>query len=320
MCAFMYLQEVLGKQIQKPLLLFLDSDITLDRLAIAHFVYEITERNNCEALTGLITISSGGFLENLQNVEYIDSQVLHRGTESTLGGVSCLPGALAMLRFESLRLVSTEYFAQRPATTPFSYARRSLGEDRYLTELLLQSDPKPHRIGFAVAARCQTTGCETLSSLMKQRRRWFLGTVSNEVSGLTTWKLWKTLPRLQLLQLMLSVRNAPLFLYLAIAEIALGEHNQLMWLSIGGLAAIQIPIWITVTYVGITTGRGILPALYFPLYAALLPLAGFAFEIYGIMTFRRRSWGGPRADNENGAAYAADDEFSLEADSVGIRV
>lgn len=173
MCAFMYLQDAVDDQMAKPLLLFLDSDIVVDRWAVAQFVYELHDRERCEALTGLITVSDGGggVLSALQNCEYIDSQVLHRGMESTLGGVSCLPGAMSMIRFESLRLVSTEYFAMRKAKTSLGFARRSLGEDRYLTTLLLESDARSHRVGFAIAARCSTIGCTTLAELMKQRRK-----------------------------------------------------------------------------------------------------------------------------------------------------
>ena len=68
-----------------------------------------------EALTGLITCktsNSTNLWKLLQDTEYIESQMLQRTTEDYLGSVSCLPGALTMIRFESLQSVASHYFNQ----------------------------------------------------------------------------------------------------------------------------------------------------------------------------------------------------------------
>jgi hypothetical protein len=294
LCAFVYLQELFDNEIEKPLLFLMDSDVTLHRFAIAHFVYEMISRPFCEALTGLITIDADGFLCTLQNCEYIDSQLLHRSTESVLGGVTCLPGAMAMIRFESLRLVASEYFSQLPAENSINFAKRSLGEDRYLTSLLLESNPMSHRIGFSVAAKCKTDGCSNFVDLLRQRRRWFLGTISNEVAMLSRLKLWQRLPGLQIFQLFLSLRNAPLFAYLVLAEMLNSNVNPAVWKVLVIITCVYIPIWLIVSYVSISMQKNLKAVLIFPVYAFLMPLFGAIFELYGIATCRQRTWGGPR--------------------------
>ena len=106
MKAFQYLNTKWRSSKEKPLLLFIDSDIELDRYAINYFTYDINRHTGLhrEALTGLITCKTAGtysLIKVLQDTEYIESQLLQRNTEDYLGSVSCLPGALTMVRFES---------------------------------------------------------------------------------------------------------------------------------------------------------------------------------------------------------------------------
>ena len=108
MKAFEHLDSKWSSSVEKPLLLFIDSDIELDMYAINYFVYDLNRHAGLhrEALTGLITCKTAGtysLIKVLQDTEYIESQVLQRNTEDYLGSVSCLPGALTMVRFESLK-------------------------------------------------------------------------------------------------------------------------------------------------------------------------------------------------------------------------
>lgn len=175
MFAYKYLVDRYGSYQNKPYLLFIDSDIQLDPYAINYFIYDLTNGKYREALTGLITCKTAdtyNFLKVLQDTEYIESQMMQRTTEDYLGSVSCLPGALTMVRFESLQEVANEYFNQMNAKDSFDFARCHLGqlqtgfdsrwrlllttatgEDRYFTHLLMEKRPSQYRIGFCSAAR-----------------------------------------------------------------------------------------------------------------------------------------------------------------------
>ena len=118
-----------------------------------------------------------------------------------------------MVRFESLKSVAGTYFNNMNADGNVDFARTHLGEDRYLTHLLMESRPEKHRIGFCAAAKCKTEACEGFFSLMKQRRRWYLGTMTNEIYMLTSPVIWSQFPALNVLMAVSAIKNGPLFIY-----------------------------------------------------------------------------------------------------------
>lgn len=142
MSAYNYLNSQLcDGPVKNSLLLFIDSDIQLDPNAISYFVNDMNLQKNRggaprDALTGLITCKTartGNFWKVLQDTEYIESQLLNRNTENYLGSVTCLPGALTMVRFESLEAVAPLYFDKLETNDSLDFQRCHLGEDRYLT-------------------------------------------------------------------------------------------------------------------------------------------------------------------------------------------
>jgi chitin synthase len=297
MKAFEYLDAKYSKVETPPLLLFIDSDIELDRYAINHFVYELNRHAGVkrEALTGLITCKTAGtysIIRVLQDCEYIESQMMARNTEDYLGSVSCLPGALTMVRFNVLKRVAKTYFSEMEASDNVDFARCHLGEDRYLTHLIMESRKEKHRIGYCLAAKCKTEACEDFRTLLKQRRRWYLGTLANEIFMLTSPILWRQFPALNFLVSLQALKNGPLFLYVFISESLLGKGTLL---TIGFAVLIFGPIWLFVSAFGISINRKKVIWAY-PLIVLSLPIMSAMFQIYGMITFRTRTWGGPRAN------------------------
>lgn len=93
-------------------ILFIDSDCILDKVCIQNFMYEMElkpgSRQNMLAMTGVITSTTEkhSLITLLQDMEYIHGQLFERSVESGCGSVTCLPGALTMLRFSAFRKVS----------------------------------------------------------------------------------------------------------------------------------------------------------------------------------------------------------------------
>jgi hypothetical protein len=58
-------------------------------------------------------------------------------------------------------------------------------------------------------------------------------------------------------------------------------------------------MWVLIAIAGMRLGKGFRPALTVPIYIVLMPILGVMFELYGIATFNRRQWGGPRSDDEH---------------------
>ena len=126
-------------------LLFIDSDCILDKHAIQNFMLDMElkpgSRRNMLAMTGVITSTTAKntLITLLQDMEYIHGQLFERTVESGCGAVTCLPGALTILRFSAFRRMSQYYFADKAEQCDdlFDYGKCHLGEDRWLTHLFM---------------------------------------------------------------------------------------------------------------------------------------------------------------------------------------
>lgn len=96
-------------------------------------------KHNKIAMTGVITATTekNSLLTLLQDVEYIHGQLFERSVESACGAVTCLPGALTILRFSAFRKLAKFYFADKAEQCDdlFDYGKCHLGEDRWVGQL-----------------------------------------------------------------------------------------------------------------------------------------------------------------------------------------
>lgn len=202
------------EELENSLLFFIDSDIQLKSDALWQFVRHMDiKKKNC--LTGMITCVTSenpSFLSYYQDIEYVSGQIFWRNMEDRLGATSCLPGAFTILRWTSFDSIADDYFSKTTYSDNFEYQRFYLGEDRYLTHLLMEREP--WKMGFCESARCKTEAPDTLMGLLKQRRRWFLGHISNDTWMISSLSLWKTYPLLTLFNFLNNSRNTSIYIYL----------------------------------------------------------------------------------------------------------
>ncbi|KIL86471.1 hypothetical protein FAVG1_10301 [Fusarium avenaceum] len=106
--------------------------------------------------------------------------------ESLFGSVTCLPGCFTMYRIKS-------YDGKKPIVVSDAVLQDysicdvdtlhlknllSLGEDRYLTTLMIKHFPRMW-LKFLPEAQCQTVAPESWKVLLSQRRRWINSTIHN---------------------------------------------------------------------------------------------------------------------------------------------
>lgn len=128
----------------------------------------------------------------MQVYEYFISHNLSKAFESLFGCVTCLPGCFSMYRVFSSQtgkplFVSNsivEAYATMEIDTLHMKNLLSLGEDRYLTTLLLKHHGK-YKMKFLPSARAWTVAPETWAVFLSQRRRWINSTVHNLVELLS---------------------------------------------------------------------------------------------------------------------------------------
>ncbi|KAL0581503.1 hypothetical protein V5O48_000561 [Marasmius crinis-equi] len=148
----------------------------------------------CADDSGIIGICGETKLDNeesswttmIQVYEYYISHHLSKAFESLFGSVTCLPGCFTLYRIRtadkgrpiiiSNRII--DEYAEPNVDTLHKKNLFSLGEDRFLTTLLMKHFPS-YKTKFTPDAIARTIAPESWRVLFSQRRRWINSTVHN---------------------------------------------------------------------------------------------------------------------------------------------
>ncbi|KAI8596496.1 chitin synthase-domain-containing protein [Dissophora ornata] len=126
----------------------------------------------------------------IQVFEYYISHHLSKAFESIFGGVTCLPGCFCMYRIKAPKGPNrhwvpvlanpdiVEHYSENVVDTLHKKNLLLLGEDRYLTTLMLRTFPK-RKMMFVPQAVCKTQVPTSFAVLLSQRRRWINSTIHN---------------------------------------------------------------------------------------------------------------------------------------------
>ncbi|OCK74165.1 glycosyltransferase family 2 protein [Lepidopterella palustris CBS 459.81] len=282
--------------------LFIDSDCILDKVCIQNFMYEMElkpgSKKNMLAMTGVITSTTekNTLITILQDMEYIHGQLFERSVESGCGAVTCLPGALTILRFSAFRKMAKYYFADKAEQCDdlFDYGKCHLGEDRWLTHLFMIGAKERYQIQMNTGAFCKTEAVQSYRSLLKQRRRWFLGFITNEVCMLTDIRLWKRYTVLCIVRFMQNTIRTTALLFFIMVISLLTTSQKIKQLPVGFIAISLGLNWVLMLYFGAKLGR--YKIMLYPIMFIINPFFNWLYMVYGIFTAGQRTWGGPRAD------------------------
>lgn len=311
---FLLIDKIYKRYLQRKddlFILFIDSDCILDPVCIQNFMYDMElkpgNKHNMLAMTGIITscTNKNSFLTLMQDMEYVHGQLFERSVESGCGAVTCLPGALTLLRFSAFRNMAKFYFSNRAEECEdlFDYAKTHLGEDRWLTHLFMLGAKDRYQIQLSTSAFCKTEAVQTFRSLLKQRRRWFLGFITNEVCMMTDARLWRKYPMLCLLRFMtVTIRTTALLFLVTVIAVATTSSRveRLPWEFMCISCGLN---WLLMLYFAVKLHRW--KAVLYPIMFMLNPFMNWIYMVYGVFTAGQRTWGGPRAD-----AGAADAKVS----------
>jgi chitin synthase len=122
----------------------------------------------------------------MQVYEYFISHHLAKAFESLFGSVTCLPGCFCMYRIRTptkstpLLIANNiiDEYSENRVDTLHKKNLLHLGEDRYLTTLMLKHFPN-YKMTFTPDAQCRTNVPDQWKVLLSQRRRWINSTVHN---------------------------------------------------------------------------------------------------------------------------------------------
>ncbi|KEY67511.1 hypothetical protein S7711_02431 [Stachybotrys chartarum IBT 7711] len=174
------------------IVLMVDADTKVFPDSLTHMVSAMVKDPEIMGLCGETKIANkrDSWVTAIQVFEYFISHHLAKSFESVFGGVTCLPGCFCMYRIKAPKggqnywvpiLANpdiVEHYSENVVETLHEKNLYLLGEDRYLTTLMLRTFPKRKQI-FVPQAVCKTTVPDKFMVLLSQRRRWINSTIHN---------------------------------------------------------------------------------------------------------------------------------------------
>ncbi|KAI8319291.1 hypothetical protein GQ54DRAFT_293074 [Martensiomyces pterosporus] len=236
----------------------------------------------------------------IQVYEYFISHHMAKAFESLFGSVTCLPGCFCMYRLRTGRgmplIISKNVvndYSENHVDTLHKKNLLSLGEDRYLTTLMMKYFPQ-YKMTFTADAKCKTTAPDTWSVLLSQRRRWINSTVHNlvelvflpEMCGFCCFSMRFVvfIDLLGTLTMPCTLFYLAYLAYLAISKIAdIGYISLILIAAIYGLQAIIFVLKRQWQHIG-----------WMVIYLLAYPLWSFFIPIYAFWHMDDFSWGNTR--------------------------
>lgn len=174
------------------IVLMVDADTKVFPDSLTHMVSAMVKDPDIMGLCGETKIANkrDSWVSAIQVFEYFISHHLSKAFESVFGGVTCLPGCFCMYRIKAPKGAQNywvpilanpdivEHYSENVVDTLHKKNLLLLGEDRYLTTLMLRTFPKRKQI-FVPQAVCKTTVPDKFMVLLSQRRRWINSTIHN---------------------------------------------------------------------------------------------------------------------------------------------
>lgn len=284
-------------------ILMVDSDTEVMDHSLNHLVSAMLHDARIMGICGETALSNEkqSWTTMIQVYEYYISHYLAKAFESLFGSVTCLPGCFCMYRIrtpvKNEPLIISPYvvndYAENHVDTLHKKNLLSLGEDRYLTTLMMKHFPQ-YKMKFTPYAMCRTVAPDKWQVLLSQRRRWINSTVHNlmevallpDLCGFCCFSM-----RFVVLVDLIGTLTLPVsfgyFVYLIYVMAAkAGPFPTLAMGMLAGLYALQVLIFILKRqwqHIG-----------WMIFYLLALPVYSFALPIYSFWHFDDFSWGNTR--------------------------
>jgi len=263
--------------------------------------------------------------------EYYISHHLTKAFESMFGGVTCLPGCFSMYRIKAPKGDSgywvpilanpdiVEHYSENVVNTLHKKNLLLLGEDRYLTTLMLKTFPKRKNM-FCPQAVCKTVVPDTFRVLLSQRRRWINSTIHNLAELVLVRDLCGTfcfsmqfVVGMELAGTLVLPAAIAFTLYLVISSIIPGGPNTtipLVLLAIVlGLPGLLI----------VVTSRKVAYIGWMLVYLLSLPIWNGVLPAYAFWHFDDFSWGQTRKVQGEAEADTGDKEGEFDSTHIVMK-
>ncbi|KAJ2777751.1 hypothetical protein H4R18_004983 [Coemansia javaensis] len=241
----------------------------------------------------------------IQVFEYYIAHHQSKAFESVFGGVTCLPGCFCMYRIKAPKgqhgywvpiLANpdiVEHYSENVVETLHDKNLLLLGEDRYLSTLMLRTFPK-RKMMFVPSAVCKTIVPDGFKVLLSQRRRWINSTVHNLMELVLVNDLCGTFclsMQFMIFMDLVGTVALPAAIVFTLYIIVLSTFTRpVPWLPLALLAAI---LGLPAVLIGLTS-RKLVYIGWMLIYLLSLPVWNFVLPTYAYWHFDDFSWGQTR--------------------------
>ncbi|KAG0238319.1 Chitin synthase, class 3 [Actinomortierella wolfii] len=296
------------------IVLMVDADTKVYPDSLTRMIAAMAHDHEIMGLCGETKIANKtqSWVSMIQVFEYYISHHMSKAFESMFGGVTCLPGCFCMYRIKAPKGPNgywvpilanpdiVEHYSENVVDTLHKKNLLLLGEDRYLSTLMLRTFPK-RKMMFVPQAICKTVVPDTFKVLLSQRRRWINSTIHNLLELVLVRDLCGTFCfSMQFVIFMELVGTVVLpaaisfTIYVAVLSIyrAVSQDYSIPDTTIP-LILLAIILGLPAVLIGLTSRKMIYVAWMF-VYLASLFIWNFVLPAYAYWHFDDFSWGQTR--------------------------
>ncbi|KAI9280480.1 chitin synthase [Sporodiniella umbellata] len=313
------------------IVLMVDADTKVYTDALSRLVSCMVNDPEVMGLCGETKIGNktDSWVSMIQVFEYYISHHQSKAFESIFGNVTCLPGCFCMYRIKAPKGNSghwvpilanpdiIEHYSENVVDTLHKKNLLLLGEDRYLSTLMLRTFPR-RKMLFVPQAVCKTVVPDSFLVLLSQRRRWINSTIHNLMELVFVRDLCGTFCfSMQFVVFMELVGTLALpaaisfTLYLIVLAI-LGQPAVLSLILLAlilGLPAVLIMM----------TSRKLVYVCWMIIYLFSLPIWNFVLPTYAYWHFDDFTWGETRKVQGEGKDSHGDKEGEFDSSKITMK-
>ncbi|KAI9672400.1 MAG: hypothetical protein M1817_003422 [Caeruleum heppii] len=271
-----------------------------------------------------LTNAKSSFTTMIQVYEYYISHNLSKAFESLFGSVTCLPGCFSMYRIRAAE-TGKPLFVSREVVEAYAVVRVDtlhlknllfLGEDRYLTTLLLKHHPK-YKTKFIFSAHAWTIAPDSWKVFLSQRRRWINSTVHNLMELIPLQQLCGfccfSMRFVVFLDLLSTIVQPVTIAYIGYLIVLIVQKTSVVPLTafilLGAIYGLQAIIFIL--------RRKWEMIGWMIIYILAIPVFSFGLPLYAFWHMDDFTWGNTRmVTGEKGRKVIVSDEGKFDANSI----
>ena len=271
-----------------------------------------------------LTNAKSSFITMIQVYEYYISHNLTKAFESLFGSVTCLPGCFTMYRIRAAD-TGKPLFVSKEVLDAYSEIRVDtlhmknllhLGEDRYLTTLLLKFHSK-YKTKYLFRAHAWTIAPDSWTVFMSQRRRWINSTVHNLIELIPLQQLCGfccfSMRFVVFLDLLSTVVQPVIIVYIGYLIYLLSRSSSVVpmtaFILLGAIYGLQAIIFII--------RRKWEMVGWMLIYVVATPVFSFGLPLYAFWHMDDFSWGNTRiVTGEKGQKIVVTDEGKFDPASI----